>query len=69
MTQEQFNMLPLLLRRSQVLAATGLASRTISALVVRQQLRVVHVPSPDKPTSTQSRFLKTDVAKLAGLRS
>lgn len=61
MTVEEFSKLPFLMRRSQVINTLGVSPAYLSKLTRTNQLGVV------RTSGGQIKYLKVDVARLAGI--
>jgi hypothetical protein len=69
MTQEEFNQLPLLLRRKEFLAVTGLSKGRVYEMIQAGTLRVVRRPWRKRRRGQREEvlYLKREAARLGGM--
>lgn len=64
MTQAEFDRMPMLLRRAQIVSMLGINSRSFTELVMTGKIRSVRFKE-----GGISRFLKQDVARILNLKT
>lgn len=64
MTQAEFDRMPMLLRRAQIVGMLGINSRSFTELVTTGKIRAVRLKN-----GGINRFLKQDVARMLNLKT